>query len=161
MSISTVTTATAVADRRELPWWLAGCGAALAASCAGEITGHVAYDAIAALLFVGGLAAGWRYWLTRPSGRLAVIVSIGALAVGFALAPDPSAIVASAARMSNVVVLMLCVALMRPVFADGQLDAALAATLSRLPARLRPAAVVVASCGAALGLSFGAVVVAG
>ena len=163
MTTSTVSTVAAAAGRasRELPWGLAGCGAALAASTAGELTGQVAWDGAAALLFVGGLAVGWRHWLTRPSGRVAVVVALGALGVAATLAPDPTAVLAAAARMSSVVVLMLCVALMRPIFADRQLDAALAATLSHVPASLRPAAVVLASCGAALGLSFGAVCVAG
>ena len=161
MTIGTVTTVAAAGGRRELPWGLAGSAAALAASAVGELTGYVGWDAVAALLFVAGLLLGWRYWLTRASGRVAVAVSIGALGIGLAMAPDPAAILGSAARMSNVVVLMLCVALMRPIFADRQLDAALAATLSRLPAALRPMAVVFASCGASLGLSFGAVGVAG
>jgi hypothetical protein len=161
-TISAVSTVAAAWRRsRELPWGLAGCAASLAASSAGELTGHVAWDGAAALLFVIGLAVGWRHWLTRPSGRVAVVVTLGALGVGAALAPDPLIILAAAARMSNVIVLMLCVALMRPVFADRQLDTALAATLSRVPAALRPAAVVLTSCLAALGLSFGAVGVAG
>jgi len=163
MTSSTVAAVAAAAGRasRELPWGLAGCGAALAASSAGELTGRAAWDGVAALLFAGGLAVGWRHWLTRPSGRVAVVVALGALGLGAALAPDPMAILAAAARMSNVIVLMLCVALMRPIFADRQLDAALAATVSRVPAALRPAAIVLASCGAALGLSFGAVGVTG
>ena len=162
MTTSTVSAVAAAArSSRELPWGLAGCGAALAASSAGELTGHVAWDAVAALLFVAGLAVGWRHWLVRPSGRVAIVVALGALGIAATMAPDPTAVLAAAARMSSVVVLMLCVALMRPIFADRQLDAALAATLSRVPAPLRPAAVVLASCGASLGLSFGAVGVAG
>lgn len=161
MATSTVTTVAATHGSRELPWGFAGFVASLAASCAGELTGHAAWDEVAALLFVAGLAVGWRHWLTRASGRVAIVVTVGTAAVAAAVSPDPAAILASAARMSNVIVLMLCVALMRPIFADRQLDAALAATLTRIPAPLRPAVVVFTSCAAALGLSFGAVGVAG
>jgi len=161
MTSTTVAAAAARGGSRELPWALGGFVAALVASCVGEVTGHVAWDAAAALLFVVALATGWRHWLDRTSGRVALIVAMAALAGGLAYSPDPAAVLAAAARMSSVVVLMLCVALMRPIFADRQLDAALAATLTRLPAPFRPAATVVAACAAALGLSFGAVGVAG
>lgn len=160
----TITTATAVAkigDGRALPWRLLGFMAATAASCAGEMTGHIAWDAAATLLFVGGLAVGWRHWLHRPSGRVALLVTGGVVAVAMTLSHDPAAILAAAARMSSVIVLMLCVALLRPIFADRQLDAALAATLARAPAALRPLVVVLTACGTSLGLSFGAVGVAG
>lgn len=161
MTSTTVTTVAAGDGVRDLPWRLAAFSAALAATCAGELSGHVGWDAAATLLFVAGLAAGWRHWLNRASGRVALAVAVAALGTGWALAPQPAVILAAAARMSSVIVLMLCVALLRPIFADRQLDAALAATLARFPAPLRPAAVVFASCGAALGLSFGAVGVAG
>ena len=161
MTSTTVAAAAVRSGSREVPWALGGFLAALAASCAGEVTGRAAWDAAAALLFVVALAIGWRHWLNRASGRIAVIVATGALGVGLAFAPEPAQVLAAGARMSSVVVLMLCVALMRPIFADRQLDAALAATLTRVPAPFRPAATVVAACAAALGLSFGAVGVAG
>jgi hypothetical protein len=160
----TSTTVTTVAIRdgvHDVPWRLFGFSVALAATCAGELSGQVGWDLAAMLLFVAGLAAGWRHWLNRASGRVALLVAGASLAIGWALAPDPAVIVATAARMSSVIVLMLCVALLRPIFADRQLDAALAATLARFPAPLRPAIVVFASCAGALGLSFGAVGVAG
>lgn len=162
MTSSTVTTV-AIPDGAvyDVPWRLFGFSAALVATCAGELTGHVAWDAAAMLLFVVGLAAGWRHWLNRASGRVALLVAVGSLVAGWMLAPNPMVVVSSAARMSSVIVLMLCVALLRPIFADRQLDAAMAATLARFPEALRPAIVVFASCIGALGLSFGAVGVAG
>ncbi len=161
MSISTISAVATGAGSRTLPWGLTGFAAALAATCAGKLSGRVAWDAAAALLFVFGLAAGWRHWLNSASGRVALVITLGAVGFGATLASDPAAIAAAAAHMSGVVVLMLCVALLRPIFADRQLDAALAATLARLPPAVRPVAVVFASGAAALGLSFGAVGVVG
>jgi hypothetical protein len=161
MTSSTISAVAVGAGGRDLSWGLAGFVAALAATCAGEVSGQVAWDMAAMLLFVGGLAIGWRHWLHRTSGRVALVVGLAAVGTCVALAPDLAAVAAMAARMSSVIVLMLCVALMRPVFADRQLDAALAATLTRLPLQLRPAAVMISSCTASLGLSFGAVGVVG
>ena len=108
-----------------------------------------------------GLGMGWRHWLGHTSGRVAVIIAgATALAAGM-MALHPADIAGAAARMSNAVVLMLCVSLLRPIFTDRQLDAALAGLLVRVAPALRPAAVLVTACAASLGLSFGAVGVLG
>src|SRR5258708_20730491 len=103
MTSTTVTTVAASDGVRDLPWRLTSFGAALAATCAGELSGQVGWDAAAALLFVAGLAAGWRHWLNRASGPVALAVALGALGVGWALAPGPAGFLATAARLSEVV----------------------------------------------------------
>ncbi|HUH85636.1 MAG TPA: hypothetical protein VLX85_13585 [Stellaceae bacterium] len=145
---------------RSLPWAVLPFLAVLGASCAAELSGSRLWDWLAATLLAAGLALGGRHWLPRKSGRIALLICIAAVALG-ALGFDLATIGAAAARMSGVVVLMLSVALLRPVFAERQLDAALAAKLARLPAALRPATVVVAAAAASLGLSFGAIGVLG
>jgi hypothetical protein len=144
-----------------IPWALVGFVTVLAASCVGELSGNGAGDAAATILFTVGLAVGWRHWLRRASGRVALVIAAGTVITAAALALHPVAIAGAASRMSNVVVLMVCISLLRPIFADRQLDIALAAVLVRVAPALRPAAVLTASCGAALGLSFGAVGVLG
>lgn len=154
----------AAADRvgaRSIPWALAGFAAVLAASCVGELSGNAAGDAVAAVLFGLGLAAGWRHWLRRTSGRMALVIAAASVVAAAVLGMPPALLGDAAARMSNVVVLMLCISLLQPIFADRQLDTALAAVLARVAPALRPAALVTASCGASLGLSFGAVGVLG
>jgi hypothetical protein len=146
---------------RTAPWALAGFAAVLAASCAAELTGNPTWTTPAAALFALGLGAGWRHWLSHTSGRVAVFVAGGTAIAAAMLALHPADIAGAAARMSNVVVLMLCVSLLRPVFADRQLDAALASLLAGVAPALRPVAVLGAACATALGLSFGAVGVLG
>jgi hypothetical protein len=146
---------------RSAPWALAGFAAALAASCAAELTGNPAWTMPATALIALGLGVGWRHWLGHTSGRVAVVVAGGAAIAAAMLALHPADIVGAAARMSNVVVLMLCVSLLRPVFADRQLDAALASLLAGVAPALRPAAVLGTACATSLGLSFGAVGVLG
>src|SRR5258708_21323782 len=108
MTSTTVTTVAASDGVRDLPWRLTSFGAALAATCAGELSGQVGWDAAAALLFVAGLAAGWRHWLNRASGRVALAVALGALGGGWALPPGPAGILATAPGMSSVRPLLLC-----------------------------------------------------
>lgn len=146
---------------RTLPWALAIFAACLAASCAAELQGRIAWDAAACALFVVGLALGTRHWLTRGSGRIALFVAAAALGVGTLMGADPLRIAASAASMSSTIVLMLCIALLRPIFVEHRLDTALASVLARAPAPLRPAAILIAAAASSLGLSFGAVGVLG
>jgi hypothetical protein len=146
---------------RSVPWALAGVAGALAGSCAAELTGNPAWNMPVAALLALGLGMGWRHWLGHTSGRVAVIIAgASALAAGM-MALHPADIAGAAARMSNAVVLMLCVSLLRPIFTDRQLDTALAGLLVRVAPALRPAAVLVTACAASLGLSFGAVGVLG
>jgi hypothetical protein len=145
---------------RSLPWAAAAFLAVLGASGAAELSGRRFWEMMATALLVAGLALGWRQWLPRKSGRVAVAITIAVAALG-AAGFDLVAIGAAAARMSSVIVLMLSVALLRPIFAERHLDAALAAKLAHVPAPLRPAAIVVAAALASLGLSFGAIGVLG
>jgi hypothetical protein len=145
---------------RSVPWAVLPFLAVLGASCAAELSGSRFWDWAAATLLAAGLALGGRHWLPRKSGRIALFITIGAVALG-ALGFDLAAIGAAAARVSGVVVLMLSVALLRPIFAERQLDAALAAKLARVPAALRPATITVAAAAGSLGLSFGAIGVLG
>ncbi len=145
---------------RSLPWAALPFFAVLSASCAAELSGSRLWDWAAATLLAAGLALGGRHWLPRKSGRIALLITIAAVALG-ALGFDLATIGAAAAHMSGVVVLMLSVALLRPAFAERQLDAALAAKLAQVPAALRPATIILAAAAAALGLSFGAIGVLG
>lgn len=140
---------------------LVAFAAVLAAACAAEMTHEAAWYVAAAALLVLGLAIGGRHWMRRASGKVAVVVAGAVLIIGGLLAADPVKIATAAAPMSSAIVLMLSIALIRPIFSDHRLDTALAALLLRVPACLRPLAIVLATCGCALGLSFGAVGVFG
>jgi hypothetical protein len=146
---------------RSAPWALSGFAAALAASCAAELTGNPTWNQAAAMLIALGLGLGWRHWLSHASGRVAVLIVSGTAIAAAVTGLHPADLASGAARLSNVVVLMLCISLLRPIFADRQLDAALAGLLARVAPPLRPGAVIATSCVASLGLSFGAVGVLG
>src|ERR1700736_5738132 len=88
---------------RSAPWALAGFAAALAASCAAELTGNPTWTMPAAALFALGLGGGWRHWLGHTSGRGGVVAAGGAAIAAAILALHPADIVGTAARMSNVV----------------------------------------------------------
>ncbi len=144
-----------------LPWASAGFAIALGTCCAAELTGDTAGYGLAAAVFALGLAVGWRSWLLRPSGKVAGILAGATVLLATLFGVEPMALGNSVARMSDVVVLMLCVALMRPIFAERQLDEVLAALLQRVRAPLRLPIVLIAACAASLGLSFGVVAIFG
>lgn len=150
----------AIRRAHRLPVALGIFAVVLAAACVAQLSGNGAWCVLAAMPFALGFALD-RRWLRRASGKVALILTGGTIIAGAALGVSPAALAADAARMSDVVVLMLCIALLRPVFAERRLDETLVALLTRLPAALRVLAIVLAACVTALGLSFGTVGVFG
>ena len=148
-----------VRPRRVAPA-LATFAVVLCATSAAELTGSSTGYRVAALLIALGFVLD-RRWLQRASGKVALVLAGATVLIGVALGVAPARLAAAAAPMSDVVVLMLCIALLRPLFAERQLDQALLALLTRVPSRLRTLAIVLAACVTALGLSFGTIGVFG
>jgi hypothetical protein len=100
-------------------------------------------------------------WVGRRSGQVAILLTIGAIFGMFAVGGDLVRILVAASRMAVVIVLILCVALIRPALAELKRDHAVAAIAARAPRPLRGCAILLGVTIAGLGLSFGAVSVFG
>ena len=114
------------------------------------------YGVLATALALG-LVPTWRYWVGRRSGKLAILLAIGAILGTLAVGGDLIRILVAASGMAVVIVLILCVALLRPALGELGLDHAVAAIAARAPRSLRGCAILVGVTIAGLGLSFGAV----
>ena len=108
-----------------------------------------------------GLAPTWKNWVGRRSGKVAILLAIGAILGTFAVGGDLVRVLVAASRMAVVIVLILCVALIRPALAELGLDHAVAAVAARAPRLLRGCAILLGATIAGLGLSFGAVSIFG
>ena len=108
-----------------------------------------------------GLVPALKDWAGRRSGKLALLLAVGAILGTLAVGGNLLRIAVVASRMSEVVVLVLCVALIRPALVELRLDHAVAAMAARVPWPFRGGAVVLGVTIAGLGLSFGAVSVFG
>jgi hypothetical protein len=118
------------------------------------------YGVLATALALG-LVPTRKNWVRRRSGKLAILLAIGAILGTLAVGGDLVRILVAASRMAVVIVLILCVALIRPALAELGLDHAVAATAARAPRSLQGCAILVGVMIAGLGLSFGAVSVFG
>jgi hypothetical protein len=146
---------------RTVPIGLCALLALLVITVAADTTSsRLGYGVVAGSLAIGLLVAA-PVWLRRRSGKIALILALGSLVAAVAVGADLPRVAASAARLSDALVLLLCVGLMRPGLAALQLDRAIAAQIARVPPRLRPAALVLGSACGALGGSFGAVATVG
>lgn len=139
------------------PWRLGAFAVLIGACCAAELSGDTRWYDVTALLLAAGLALAGRTWLARGSGKFAIGLAGAAAVFTVALGIDPLAVIGGAARMSDVVILMLSIAMVRPIFAEWRLDDALAALLAQVRPALRRPMLLLAACLASLGLSFGAV----
>ena len=120
----------------------------------------VLFGLLAAALTLG-LAPTWRIWVGRRSGKMASALAVGAIFGTLATGGDLVRVLEAASRMAVVVVLILCVALIRPALCELGLDHAVAAIAARAPRPLRGCAILLGVMIAGLGLSFGAVSVFG
>lgn len=118
------------------------------------------YGVLAAALTLG-LVPTWKHWVGRRSGKLAILLAVGAILGTLAVGGDLVRIAAVGSRISVVIVLILCVALIRPALAELRLDHAVAAMAARAPRPLRGCAILLGVTIAGVGLSFGAVSVFG
>ncbi len=119
-----------------------------------------AYGVLATGLALG-LVPTRKYWVGRRSGKVAILLTIGVIFGTLAVGGDVVRILVAASRMAVVIVLILCVALIRPALAELGLDHAVAAIAARAPRPLRGCAILFGVMIAGLGLSFGAVSVFG
>ena len=119
-----------------------------------------AYGVLATALALG-LVPTRKYWIGRRSGKVAIILAIGAILGSLAVGGDLIRILVAASQMAVVIVLILCVALIRPALAELGLDHAVAAIAARAPRSLRGCAILLGVTIAGLGLSFGAVSIFG
>ena len=120
----------------------------------------VPYGVLATALALG-LVPTRKYWVGRRSGKLAIFLAIGAILGTLAVGGDLIRILVAASRMAVVIVLILCVALIRPALAELGLDHAVAAIAARAPRPFRGCAILLGVTIAGLGLSFGAVSIFG
>jgi len=119
-----------------------------------------AYGVLATAMALG-LVPTWKNWVRRRSGKLAILLAIGAILGTLAVGGDLVRVLVAASRMAVVIVLILCVALIRPALAELGLGHAVAAIAARAPRPLRGCAILVGVMIAGLGLSFGAVSIFG
>src|SRR6202453_1265469 len=155
---------TAVIDRvtlRGLPAHLAMLCVALVVALAAEVLNSAALYGVLAAAIAIGLVPTRKAWVGRRSGKIALVLAVGAILGTLAMGGDLVRIAAAASRMSDVIILILCVALIRPALAELKLDHAIAAMIALVPRPLRGCAVLLGVTIAGLGLSFGAVSVFG
>jgi hypothetical protein len=119
-----------------------------------------AYGVLATALALG-LVPTRKHWVRRRSGKVAILLAIGAILGTLAVGGDLIRILVAASGMAVVIVLILCVALIRPALAELGLDHAVAAIAARAPRSLRGCAILLGVTIAGLGLSFGAVSIFG
>jgi hypothetical protein len=119
-----------------------------------------AYGVLATALAVG-LVPTRKHWVRRRSGKVAIVLAFGAILGTLAVGGDLIRVLVAASGMAVVVVLILCVALMRPALIELGLDHAVAAIVARAPRPLRGCAILLGVTIAGLGLSFGAVSIFG
>ncbi len=100
------------------PWRLGAFAVLIGACCTAELSGDTRWYDVTALLLAAGLAFAGRTWLARGSGKFALGLAGGAAVFTVALGIDPLAVIGGAARMSDVVILMLSIAMVRPIFAE-------------------------------------------
>jgi hypothetical protein len=120
----------------------------------------ISYGVLATALALG-LVPTRRNWIGRRSGKLAILLAIGAILGTLAVGGDLIRILVAASPMAVVIVLILCVALIRPALAELGLEHAVAAIAARTPRSLRGCAILLGVTIAGLGLSFGAVSIFG
>lgn len=146
---------------RRFPFHLVMLIAALGVALLAEAQRSAALYGVLATGLALGLAPTRQAWAGRRSGKLAIILAIGAILGTLAVGGDLVRVAAVASHMSVVVVLILCVALIRPALTELRLDHAVAAMVARAPRPLRGCAILLGATIAGLGLSFGAVSVFG
>jgi hypothetical protein len=119
-----------------------------------------AYGVLATALALG-LVPTRKHRMGRRSDKVAIILAIGAILGTLAVGGDLIRVLVAASPMAVVIVLIFCVALIRPALAELGLDHAIAAIAARAPRPLRGCAILLGVTIAGLGLSFGAVSIFG
>lgn len=146
---------------RGLPAHLSMLCVALIVALAAEVLNSAALYGVLATAIAICLVPTRKDWVGRRSGKIALGLAVGAILGTLAMGGDLARIAATASRMSDVIILILCVALIRPALAELKLDHAVAAMIALVPRPLRGCAVLLGVTIAGLGLSFGAVSVFG
>jgi hypothetical protein len=146
---------------RRFPTHLAVLFTALGVALAAELAhSAVLYGLLTSAISVG-LLISHNTWIKRRGGQIALMLAAGAILGTVAAGGDLMHVAAEATHMSDVIILILCVALIRPALAELRLDHAIAAIVARAPRPLRGCAILLGVMIAGLGLSFGAVSVFG
>lgn len=146
---------------RQFPGNLAALAAILVVALLAETLQRPALYGIIAAAFAGGLVLMGDHWIGRRSGQIALFLATAAMLGAVATGGDLIRVATTAARMSDVIILILCVALIRPALAELKLDHAIAALAGRAPRPLRGCAILLGVAVLGLGLSFGAVSIFG
>lgn len=146
---------------RSFPLHFTALAAALVVAVLAERLDSPGLYGVLAVCFAVGLAPNWRECLRSRSGKIALLLALGAVLGTVAVGGDLLRVAAAAARMSDVIVLILSVALIRPALTELKLDHAIAAMAARAPRPLRGCAILLGVTIAGLGLSFGAVSIFG
>src|SRR5206468_1263434 len=98
-----------------------------------------------------------RDWLGAPNGRLALGLVAATIIVGAVLHVSPWRIIDGAATMIPAAVLLVTTSIVRPAFSACGLDHYLAATIMRIPARLRSFGVDTLATATGLAAGFGSI----
>src|SRR6185312_13269474 len=146
---------------RRFPFHLAMLIGALGLALLAEARHSAALYGVLATALALGLVPTRNHWAGRRSGKVAILLAIGTILGTLAIGGDLTRVLVAASRMAVVIVLILCVALIRPALAELELDHAVAAIAARAPRSLRGCAILLGVTIAGLGLSFGAVSVFG
>jgi hypothetical protein len=146
---------------RRFPAHLAALAAVLIAAVLAELVEWPALYGIIATCFAVGLVLARSSWMTRRGGGIALFLATAAMVGTIVSGGNLGHVAFAAARMSDVIILILCVALIRPALAELKLDHAIAAMAAWAPRPLRGCAILLGVTVFGLGLSFGAISVFG
>jgi hypothetical protein len=153
--------ATVIATPRRFPANLASLAAVLGVALLAEALPCPRLYGVVAAAFAVGLLLSRKQWIGRRSGGIALFLAAGAIVATVVTNGDLTRIASAASRMSDVIILILCVALIRPALAELKLDHAIAAMAARAPRSLRGGVVLLGVAIFGPGLSFGAVSIFG
>ncbi len=146
---------------REFPIHIAMLIGALGVALLAEVRHSAGAYGVLATALALGLVPTRKHWVRRRSGKVAIVLAVGAILGTLAVGGDLLRVLVAASGMGVVIVLILCVALIRPALMELGLDHAVAAIAARAPRPLRGCAILLGVTIAGLGLSFGAVSIFG
>jgi hypothetical protein len=112
---------------RGFPSYLVVLFIALVVALLAELQQSAALYCVLATAIAIGLVSTRKAWVGRRSGKIALLLAVVAILGTFAVGCDLMHLAATASRMSDVIILILCVALIRPALTELKLDHAMAA----------------------------------
>lgn len=136
-------------------------GAALVSTLLMERRVPLWVSGVASAIFVLGLSAHPRRWLSMRSGQIALGLLVLTLLLLPSTALGPRELLAGVARFNSVIMLLVALPFLRLIFVRSRLDRAVLRLLGRVPAPMQLPALLLSSWLTAFGLSFGTIGVLG